>query len=185
MRETHQHGTRRGKSFSIDRQTEPLVMHSEISGLPDKHAFLKLGNNVARFSLTYTDLPATSAAFRPRAVEDDELTFDPLTLEQRGASVQQCMAADKELLADPEDQPTDKEKQEQGSIEVSDTTAPTAAAVASARSRQRTRSLFRCEGRPASATAPQVEAAAREASCPLPLFDTVVMLPRERPVSRC
>ena len=33
-------------------------MDSEISGLADKHAFLKLGNHVARFSFSYSDLPA-------------------------------------------------------------------------------------------------------------------------------
>ena len=109
MRETHQHGTRQGKSFTIDRQTEPLVMRSEVSGLADKHAFLKLGNNVARFNFAYTDLPATSAAFVPRAVEDDELTFDPLTLRPRRVAVvttaaaEECMPEDAELLDDPEE----------------------------------------------------------------------------------
>ena len=43
MRETHFDGSRSGKNFSLDRQTEPLVMDSEISGLEDKHAFLKAG----------------------------------------------------------------------------------------------------------------------------------------------
>ncbi len=83
MRETHQHGTREGKSFTIDRQTEPLVMDSEVSGLPDKHAFLKLGNHVARFNFTYCDVRPVAAAFEPRAVDDDELDFDPLTLRPR------------------------------------------------------------------------------------------------------
>ena len=91
MRETHMHGTREGKSFTIDRQTEPLVMRSEISGLADRHAFLKLGNNVARFDFSYTDLPATAAAFEPRTVEDDELTYDPLTQESREATAEECM----------------------------------------------------------------------------------------------
>jgi type IV secretory pathway TraG/TraD family ATPase VirD4 len=80
MKETHYDGTRSGKNFSLDRQTEPLVMDSEISGLPDKHAFLKLGNNVARFSFAYSDLPTIAADFIPRAIEDDELSFDPKTL---------------------------------------------------------------------------------------------------------
>ena len=107
MRETHQHGTRNGKSFTIDRQTEPLVMRSEISGLADKHAFLKLGNNVARFDFSYTDIPATAAAFQPRTVEDDKLSFDPLTLRKHPATTAapapQSIPAEVELLADPED----------------------------------------------------------------------------------
>ena len=80
MKETHYDGTRSGKNFSLDRQTEPLVMDSEISGLADKHAFLKLGNNVARFSFVYSDMPAIAADFVPRSIEDDELSFDPKTL---------------------------------------------------------------------------------------------------------
>ncbi len=40
MRETHFDGSRAGKNFSLDRQAEPLVMDSEISGLDPMHAFL-------------------------------------------------------------------------------------------------------------------------------------------------
>jgi Type IV secretion-system coupling protein DNA-binding domain len=49
MKETRFDGSRSGRNFAIDRQIEPLVMDSEISGLENRHAFLKLGNNVARF----------------------------------------------------------------------------------------------------------------------------------------
>jgi hypothetical protein len=80
MKETHYDGTRTGKNFSLDRQTEPLVMDSEISGLADKHAFLKLGNNVARFSFLYSNMPIIALDFVPRSIEDDELSFDPMTL---------------------------------------------------------------------------------------------------------
>jgi hypothetical protein len=83
MKETHYDGTRAGKNFSLDRQTEPLVMDSEISGLADKHAFLKLGNNVARFSFLYSNMPIIAADFVPRSIEDDELSFDPKTLTPR------------------------------------------------------------------------------------------------------
>src|SRR6204780_5104977 len=87
MRETHFDGSRSGKNFSLDRQTEPLVMDSEISGLEDKHAFLKLGNHVARFSFLYSDLSRTQKAFVPRPLEDDELAFDPKTLKAKRADV--------------------------------------------------------------------------------------------------
>jgi type IV secretory pathway TraG/TraD family ATPase VirD4 len=83
MRETHFDGSRSGKNFSLDRQAEPLVMDSEISGLDPMHAFLKLGNYVARFSFSYSDLPKTQPAFEPRTLEDDELSFDPSTLQTR------------------------------------------------------------------------------------------------------
>jgi Type IV secretion-system coupling protein DNA-binding domain len=83
LRETHFTGTRQGNNFNIERQVEPLVLDSEISGLPDKHAFLKLGNAVARFSFAYNDIPATQPAFVPRRLADDDLAFDPKTLAKK------------------------------------------------------------------------------------------------------
>jgi type IV secretory pathway TraG/TraD family ATPase VirD4 len=83
MRETNFDGSHAGKNFTLDRQVEPLVLDSEISGLPDKHAFLKLGNYVARFSFAYNDIPATQPAFIPRPLEDDDLEFDPKTLAKK------------------------------------------------------------------------------------------------------
>ena len=87
MKETHFDGSRSGKNFSLDRQVEPLVMDSEISGLENRHAFLKLGNNVARFHFEYMDLPQTTPGFVPRHVEDDELPFDPKTLVPKNVAV--------------------------------------------------------------------------------------------------
>ena len=85
MRETRYDGTRSGKNFSLDRQVEPLVLDSEISGLANMHAFLKLGNHVARFSFSYNDIPLSTPAFVPRPIEDDDLGFDPKTLEKKPA----------------------------------------------------------------------------------------------------
>ena len=83
MRRTLFDGNRAGHNFTIERQVEPLVLDSEISGLPDRHAFLKLGNYVANFSFGYQDIPATQPAFLPRSLEDDDLTFDPRTLAKK------------------------------------------------------------------------------------------------------
>ena len=83
LRETHSTGLRAGNNFSVERQVEPLVMDSEISGLPDRHAFLKHGNYVARFSFAYSDIPAREPAFLPRPVEEDDLVFDPKTLAKK------------------------------------------------------------------------------------------------------
>jgi len=69
----------------VDRQVEPLVMDSEISGLENRHAFLKLGNNVARFHFEYMDLPLTTPGFVPRKGGEDELPFDPKTLAPRNS----------------------------------------------------------------------------------------------------
>jgi hypothetical protein len=44
LRETHYEGSRAGRNFALDRQTEPLVLPSEVSGLDDLRGFLKYGN---------------------------------------------------------------------------------------------------------------------------------------------
>jgi type IV secretory pathway TraG/TraD family ATPase VirD4 len=81
LKETKFDGTRSGKNFTVERQIEPLVMGSEISGLDDRHAYLKLGNNVARFAFDYLDLPTSTEGFIPREMADGGLSFDPDTLE--------------------------------------------------------------------------------------------------------
>lgn len=81
LKETHFDGSRAGKNYTIDRQIEPLVMASEISGLEDRRAYLKLGNRIARFDFDYHGLPAVTDAFIPRENTDDKLKFDRRTLE--------------------------------------------------------------------------------------------------------
>ena len=83
LKETKFDGSRSGKNFTVDRQIEPLVMGSEISGLDDRHAYLKLGNNVAQFDFDYLDLPTPTTAFVPRQSADGEMSFDPDTLQPR------------------------------------------------------------------------------------------------------
>ena len=46
-----------GRNFALDRQVEPLVLESEISGLADLHAYMKYQNYVTRFSFPYFDMP--------------------------------------------------------------------------------------------------------------------------------
>ena len=70
LRETHYEGSRAGKNFALDRQTEPLVLPSEISGLPDLRAFMKYGNHVARFSFPFLELAETQTAFVERKMND-------------------------------------------------------------------------------------------------------------------
>ncbi len=79
LKETKFDGSRSGKNFTVDRQIEPLVIPSEITGLDDRHAFLKLGNNVARFDFDYIDLETDTPPFIPRNSEDDKLRFDRRT----------------------------------------------------------------------------------------------------------
>jgi type IV secretory pathway TraG/TraD family ATPase VirD4 len=85
MRETHFDGSRSGRNFALDRQEEPLVMESEISGLEDLHAFLKHGNVVTHFSFPYLDVPSTKTQFEPRELPGERLDFDPKTLRKLDA----------------------------------------------------------------------------------------------------
>lgn len=84
LKETKFDGTRSGHNFSVERQIEPLVMGSEITGLDDRHAYLKLGNHVARFAFDYLDLPTPTPGFIPRGLVDGGMSFDPDTLKPHG-----------------------------------------------------------------------------------------------------
>ena len=77
LRETHFDGTRAGRNFQLDRQVEPLVMESEISGLADLHAYMKYQNNVTRFSFPYFDMPVVANGFEARERPDDKLPYQP------------------------------------------------------------------------------------------------------------
>ena len=72
-------------------------MGSEITGLDDRHAYLKLGNNVARFAFDYMDLPTPTQGFLPRKSPDGEMSFDPDTLKPRAPKT-----ADVEGSSEPE-----------------------------------------------------------------------------------
>ena len=76
MKETHFDGSRSGRNFSLDRQTEQLVLDSEISGLENLHAFLKHGNYVTRFSFPVLQMPATQTKFVER-LKDDFIVREP------------------------------------------------------------------------------------------------------------
>jgi hypothetical protein len=76
MKETHFDGTRRGRNFALDRQTEPLVLDSEISGLENLHAYIKHGNYVARISFSVQEIPATKPKFIER-LKDDFIVREP------------------------------------------------------------------------------------------------------------
>ena len=51
--------------------------------LDDLHAYLKHGNNVARFDFKYVSLPKSTPGFVSRAGAEGELSFDPDTLKPR------------------------------------------------------------------------------------------------------
>jgi hypothetical protein len=91
LRETHFDGSRAGRNFALDRQIEPLVMESEISGLPDLHAYMKYENYVTRFSFPYFDMPIVATDFDLRSTPEDKLPYDPKSI---GATKPQLRSAE-------------------------------------------------------------------------------------------
>ncbi|HXZ42096.1 MAG TPA: type IV secretion system DNA-binding domain-containing protein, partial [Terriglobales bacterium] len=100
LRETHYDGTRRGRNFALDRQTEPLVMPSEISGMDDLRAYLKYGNYVARFSFPYIEMQAKEPPFIEREMEDFlPRSFSPDDVETTDESLSQsCREAEQTVM---------------------------------------------------------------------------------------
>ena len=97
LRETHFDGTRAGRNFTIERQVEPLVLESEISGLADLHAYMKYQNYVTYFSFPYFDMPEIAKPFELRERPDDKLPYDPKHI--RGVRPEESPA---ELKQEPE-----------------------------------------------------------------------------------
>jgi hypothetical protein len=93
VRETVADGKRAGKSFILDRQIEPLVMASEIEGLDDLHAFLKLGNHVTRFSFPHMDREIIAPAIVPRKIPEKDMWLRSLPAEAAAPAVWMPVAA--------------------------------------------------------------------------------------------
>jgi type IV secretory pathway TraG/TraD family ATPase VirD4 len=66
---------RNTKSYNLERQVEPLVMASEISGLADLSGYLKKGNLVARMNFPFVELPSNHPKYieRPMRKRAEEL----------------------------------------------------------------------------------------------------------------
>src|SRR5207247_5269090 len=68
MRERRSKGKHGQRSFGLERQVEPLVMPSEISGLPSLRGYLKLENLVVRLHFPFLDLSVRHPAFVERSI---------------------------------------------------------------------------------------------------------------------
>lgn len=93
VKETKHDGAKQGHNYSLDRQIEPLVLESQITGLKDLHAYLKHGNNVVPFNFDYLNLPKPTPGFVSRRGAEGELSFDPDTLEPRRPAGTAALAA--------------------------------------------------------------------------------------------
>ena len=63
------------QSYGLERQVEPLVMASEISGLAALRGYLKLGNLVVRLHVPFIDLPSLHPAFIERPIQTRAAAF--------------------------------------------------------------------------------------------------------------
>ncbi len=59
----------KSKNHQLERRVEPLVMASEIMGLPDRCGFMKSGNLVVPLSFPYLRLPNIQPAFVERSID--------------------------------------------------------------------------------------------------------------------
>jgi type IV secretory pathway TraG/TraD family ATPase VirD4 len=114
MKETHFDGSRDGRNFSLDRQTEPLVLDSEISGLENLNAYLKHGNYVTRFSFPLLEVPASKPKFIER-LEDDFIVREPQK-EQKEQSDTVNKDVHSESAPRVESKPTSDEQSKQNTV---------------------------------------------------------------------
>jgi hypothetical protein len=66
LRESRSQGRGGHQQYGLERQVEPLVMASEISGLASLRGLVKLGNLVVRITFPFIDLPKKEAALIER-----------------------------------------------------------------------------------------------------------------------
>ncbi|MGH9826325.1 MAG: type IV secretion system DNA-binding domain-containing protein [Blastocatellia bacterium] len=66
---------RNTNSYNLERQVEPLVMSSEITGLADLHGYLKKGNLVVRMNFPFIELPAKQPKYVERPIQKSSLTL--------------------------------------------------------------------------------------------------------------
>lgn len=64
---------RESRSYQLERTVEPLVMASEIQGLPDMHGYVKSGNLLVRLSFPYIELPKRHEALIARKIKGEQL----------------------------------------------------------------------------------------------------------------
>jgi hypothetical protein len=100
LRESRTHGQmphqRDSRSYLLERETRPLVMKEEITGLPKGHGFFKCGNLVVRISFPYIHLPKKHPDFIERKIPFDGPCNSPKpTTESKPSPPQSGTAAGK------------------------------------------------------------------------------------------
>jgi hypothetical protein len=82
------------QSYGLERQVEPLVMPSEITGLAPLRGFLKVGNLVVRLSFPFLTLPRKAPALLERVARPSRRDEPPLEGGANGATIPERSTAD-------------------------------------------------------------------------------------------
>ena len=72
---------RKGHGYSLDRQTKPLVLASEIAGLSNLTGYLKSENYVVKFGFAPNPVQKKQPALLPRPIKQDDWPKRPAALE--------------------------------------------------------------------------------------------------------
>jgi hypothetical protein len=86
MRESRSKGKYDQRSFGLERQVEPVVMPSEISGLPSLRGYLKLENLIVRLHFPFVDMPVRHPAFVERPTPETPRSAIPPAAAPRPAA---------------------------------------------------------------------------------------------------
>ncbi len=106
MKEATSHDTfprfRRSKSYHTERRVEPLVLPSEISGLPRLHALLKVDNLVVPFSFPYIELAKIQPSFIERPQDTHPRRVQPITDKPPAKARRPRLPVQQELKPEPQ-----------------------------------------------------------------------------------
>jgi hypothetical protein len=82
------------QSYGLERQVEPLVMPSEITGLAPLRGFMKVGNLVVRLSFPFLHLPRKAPALLARAACSSRRDEPPVDGTARGTTIPESPPTD-------------------------------------------------------------------------------------------
>jgi hypothetical protein len=86
---------RKGLGYSLERQTKPLVLASEITGLRNLTAYLKSENYVVRFGFKPNPVESRQPALIPRATSASDWPQRPPNIASSASDVTPSSASDR------------------------------------------------------------------------------------------
>jgi hypothetical protein len=93
LRESRSSATGGQQNYGLERQVEPLVMPSEITGLAPLRGFLKVGNLVARLSFPFLNLPRKAPALLERNARRGRRDEPPPEVAANGTAISEPSTA--------------------------------------------------------------------------------------------